>query len=217
MRRPAIFVDGVHLRLAAPARGRVRRLGSAVCSTCQRSRVSALRLIGTLSYAYNVPQGQTVATCSVGDSVPIRAGIELAERAYDRPSLNGLVQHQRAPVAFDFEETTPQGEDYIAHLYEASLDVPLEPGRLAHHHANRSVSAGRDRRRWARSRLGWCHVARPGQSGRSATRLDGRRIHNANALPRAYVLPRAQAFSPARHPDRPPHSWSPVPTSTCTA
>ena len=73
-------------------------------------QMSALRLIGTLSYAYNVPQGQTVATLQVGgQTLPIRAGIEFSERAYDRPSLSGQLQHQKARTALDFEETTPEG------------------------------------------------------------------------------------------------------------
>src|SRR5207249_10770149 len=89
------------------------------------TEVASLRLIGTLSFAFNVPQGQTVATLSVGQTVlPVRAGIELSERAYDRRSLGALLQHQKAEVAFDFEEVTPQGEAYIAHLYEADLMLP---------------------------------------------------------------------------------------------
>src|SRR5439155_24881885 len=89
--------------------------------------VSAIRLIGTLSYAFQTPQGQTIATISVGGTqvMPLRAGIELSERAYDRPSLAGLVQHQKAVDALDFEEATPEGEDYIAHLYQADLAVAV--------------------------------------------------------------------------------------------
>jgi hypothetical protein len=197
----AIFVDGVHLRsqhsLAAGFGGSPPQMFElpAVAGV-------GLRLIGTLSYAYNVPQGQTVATLRVGESVlPIRAGIELAERAYDRPSLWGLVQHQQAPVAFDFEETTPQGEDYIAHLYEANFEVPLEPGAaLTFTPTNPSVHVEIDGLGVIDASGGVTSLDLGNRDGMN--RLDGRRIRNSNALPRAYVLPRAQAFSTARHPDQ---------------
>jgi hypothetical protein len=162
--------------------------------------ITGLRIIGTLSYAFDVPQGQTVALLTLGDQqLPIRAGIELAERAYDRPSLRGLLQHQKARTALDFEETTPEGEDYIAHLYEADLPLPspvqattlsITPtnpkvqvelegiGVLGSDGAVRSLDLG--------DRVGLERVA-PGVLADTA------------ALPRAYVLPQSQAFSPARH------------------
>jgi hypothetical protein len=164
--------------------------------------VSAIRLVGTLSYAYDVPQGQTVATISVGGQViPVRAGIELAERAYDRPSLRGLVQHQRPPVALDFEETTPEGENYTAHLYGATLPLraaqqaaslvvaPLDPKVLVDVHGLALVDASIN--------------AHPLDLGNRAGlhRLSPTVIENSTALPRAFVVPRAQAFSPARHPN----------------
>src|SRR5207302_8107900 len=84
--------------------------------------IAAIRVIGTLSYGFNAPQGEVVASLGVGtQTLPLRAGIEQSERAYDRPSLTGLVQHQKAADALDFEEATPEGEDYIAHLYQADL------------------------------------------------------------------------------------------------
>jgi hypothetical protein len=199
----ANVVDGVHFRTQHPL---AAGFGG---STPQVLHLPAapglgLRLIGTLSYAYRVPQGQTVATLSVGDSVlPIRAGIELSERAYDRPSLTGLVQHQKAQVAFDFEETTPQGEDYIAHLYAADLPVALAPGSsVMFTPTDPSVLV-------EINGLGVMDATGAVTSLDLASRdglerLDDRRILNSKTLPRAYVLPRAQAFSPARHPDLTP-------------
>ncbi len=130
-------------------------------------------------------------------------GIELSERAYDRPSLKGLVQHQKAPVAFDFEETTPQGEDYIAHLYEGDLAVPAKPGDLVTFTpTNSAVQVEMDG-------LGLVDAAgevtslglanRDGLQTLGGQQHDGQVLQNAHALPRAFVLPRAQAFSPARH------------------
>ncbi|HEY1292562.1 MAG TPA: YfhO family protein, partial [Chloroflexota bacterium] len=197
----AVVVDGVGFRSQHPL---IAGFGGSTPQVLHLPPVpgSGLRLIGTLSYAYNVPQGQTVATLSVGDSVlPIRAGIELSERAYDRPSLKGLVQHQKVPVAFDFEEATPQGEDYIAHLYEANLPITLAPGSsltftptdpavLVEIHGLAVLDS-------SGSNVSSLDLA----SRDGLQRLDERRILNSDTLPRAYVLPRAQAFSPARHPD----------------
>jgi hypothetical protein len=163
--------------------------------------VSALRLIGTLTYAFAVLQGTTVATLEVGGtSIPLRAGIELSERAYDRPSLSGSLQHQRATPAFDFPEATPEGEAYTAHLYYAELPLPrplaiqtitvmpTEPTVLVEVHG-----------------LG---LAAPSGAVRSLDiaardglqRLSPSTIANNRALPRAFTLPRSQGFSPARHP-----------------
>jgi hypothetical protein len=208
----ATLVDGVRFRSQHPL---VTGFGGSTPQVLQLPKLvgTGLRLIGTLNYAYNVPQGQTVATLRVGDAVlPIRAGIELSERAYDRPSLKGLVQHQRAPVALDFEETTPQGEDYIAHLYQADLAVPLEPGdTVTFTPTNPAVQVEID---GLGAIDGSGEVTSLSLADRDGLRPivgqpdeqppDGQLLQNTHALPRAYVLPRAQAFSPARHPELTP-------------
>lgn len=196
-------VDGVRFRVAHPL---AAGFGGASPETFNipsgSGPVAALRLIGTLSYAFNVPQGQTVATVTLGNvSLPIRAGIELSERAYDRRSLRGLLQHQRASVAFDFEEATPEGEDYIAHLYAAEIPVastgPVESLTITPTDPNVLVeiqgigvldAAGAVRSLGLADRDGF-------------ERLGDLVLRDGHALPRAYVLPRTQAFSPARHPD----------------
>ena len=164
--------------------------------------VASVRLIGTLSYAFNVPQGQTVGTLSVGSTMlPIRAGIELSERAFDRPSLAGLVQHQKARVAFDFEETTAEGEAYTAHFFEADMPLPapvaatsilftpLDPAVQVEVYGLATIdSVGRITPLDLANRDG-------------LTRISDTEISNAHALPRAYVVPVTQAFSPARHPN----------------
>jgi hypothetical protein len=160
-----------------------------------------LRLIGTLSYAFNVPQGQTMATISLGSqTISLRAGIDFSERAYDRPSLAGLVQHGKATTAFDFEEATAEGEDYIAHLYQAEVALPeaaaasvlnitpTDPATRVELYGIAVVASS-----------GAVHSLDLADLG-GLQRVSDTRIRNANALPRAYVLPRAQAFSPARHP-----------------
>ena len=166
---------------------------------------TALRLIGTLSYAYNIPQGSTVAQVSVdGRTVPLRAGVDFSERAYDRPSLRGLLQHDRARVAYDFEEATPEGEDYTAHLYTTDVSLPASGSRLTITPTDPRVlvqlygigaidASGTVRSLGLGDRDGLQTVPRQPDSTPVV-------VSDANALPRAFVVPRAQTFSPARHP-----------------
>ena len=163
--------------------------------------IAGVRLIGTLGYAYDVPQGTPVATLTVGDrTLPLRAGIELSERAFDRPSLRGLLAHQKARTAFDFEEATPEGEAYTAHLYQA--DLPLDPPVAA----QRLTLTPLDPKVLVRSQ-GLSVLDSSGQThALGLANLESLHAESAavlvndHALPRAFVLPKAQSFSPARHP-----------------
>jgi hypothetical protein len=163
--------------------------------------VREIRIVGTLSYAYAAPQGTTVAVLGLdGMQLPLRAGIELSERAYDRPSLKSLVQHQRSPLALDFEEATPEGEDYIGHLYLATLALPsstrlqsltvtsTDPTILVEVHGLALVETN-----------GAAHsLDLANRDG--FQRVGDQVIRDSHALPRAYVLPKSQSFSPSRHP-----------------
>ncbi|HEY0581042.1 MAG TPA: YfhO family protein [Chloroflexota bacterium] len=194
-------IDGVRLRAQHPIAAGFGG-ASTVFVVPPDVRPAAIRVIGSLGYAFAVPQGQTVATLDVGaDVIPLRAGIELSERAFDRPSLRGSLQHQRAPVALDFEEATAEGEVYTAHLYEATIPLPaqssprsivltsLMPSVLVEVQGLGLVDAGGAVRSLdLADRDGF-------------RRLGPEAIENTRALPRAFVLPRAQAFSPARHPN----------------
>lgn len=64
----------------------------------------SVRLISALGESVDVPQGTPVATVVVVANrqefrFPLRAGIESAEHAYDRPDVAGRVRHSRPPVA----------------------------------------------------------------------------------------------------------------------
>jgi hypothetical protein len=176
----------------------------------------AVRVIGTLSYAFDVPQGTTVGELSVEDAsgvvaLPLRAGVELAERAIDRPSLRGAMAHARppTPTALDFEEATPEGEAYQAHLYLAELPLPrpmavsritltaVLPKVLVEVHGLGLVAASSEAVR---------SLDLADRVGFSAAGQDDRHrvIEHVAALPRAFVVPRANAVSPGRHPDLTP-------------
>src|SRR5262249_6746912 len=119
-------VNGVRFRTAHPiAAGFGGALPAVFRVPAQSAAIARVRGVGTLGYALQVLQGQTVATLSLdGRQVPLRAGIELAERAFDRPSLKGQVAHARATVATDTEDATPDGEIYFGHLYSFDIAVP---------------------------------------------------------------------------------------------
>jgi hypothetical protein len=195
-------VDGVSFRAEHPLlAGFGGAPGQLVEPPASVDKVSALRLVGTLSYAYNVPQGQTVATLQVGgQTLPIRAGIELSERAFDRPSLSGQLQHQKARTALDFDESTPEGEDYTAHLYEAdvALPMPVAAGPITFTPTDQAVQVEIYGLGVIDSLGRLTSLDLGNRDGLSA--LGDGLLRNAHALPRAYVLPASQAFSAARHP-----------------
>src|SRR3979411_791980 len=132
-------------------------------------------------------------------SVPVRAGIDFAERAYDRPSLTGLVQHQKAAVALDFAEVTPEGEAYTAHLYRTEFPfvaagsprtitiTPIDPRVLVEIHGLTVLDANSVPH----------FIDLSNRAG--LTRLNAPVLRTSPARPRAFVLPRAQAYSPGRH------------------
>jgi Bacterial membrane protein YfhO len=194
-------VNGVRFRASHPlAAGYGGALPSTFRAPTAGRAIAHIRLVGTLSYAFQTPQGHTVATLSADSwQFALRAGIELSERAHDRPSLGVLVAHQKAPVAMDFEEGTPEGESYAAHLYAVDIALPepipirsltlapIDPGVLVEIQGIALVDTdGRVQSLDLGDREGF-------------QRLSPEVVRDTRALPRAFVLPRSQAFSPARH------------------
>jgi hypothetical protein len=87
------------------------------------TRATELRLASYLANATDVEDGRVVAECSVrlasGREIvlPIRAGLDTAEWAWDRPDLRGRVRHARPKLYATF--TTAQGvtgNQYLAAL-----------------------------------------------------------------------------------------------------
>lgn len=88
----------------------------------------AVRVVSSLLDATGVAQGQVVATLDVhlasgrGEfSLPLRAGVETAEWAWDRPDVRSAVAHQRPPPA---QSWPVSGEGYSGHHYRADLALP---------------------------------------------------------------------------------------------
>jgi hypothetical protein len=85
-------------------------------------RVREVRLVSFLSDAVEVPQGRPVAwlvlRLATGREValPVRAGIETAEWAYDRADVRPRVLHDQAPIARSFPATGTEGHHYLGIL-----------------------------------------------------------------------------------------------------
>ncbi len=185
-------------------------------------RIVAVRLVATLSYAFDVPQGtevgelQLVDARGVGASTPLRAGVDVAERAIERPSIQPLLRHAKPPagLTFGFEESSPLGEDYTARLYVAEwrLATPVaaaaQPDGLALRVRFASPTAllqvygvGLVRDDGAVVSLSLADSAWARVVGRAP---EYRVLANERALPRAYVRDRASAIYRATRPNATP-------------
>lgn len=91
-----------------------------------------LRLMLALSQAVDVPQGVTVAEVRVSgpnwasQTFPIRAGLEAAEWAYDRPDVRALVKHDKPTPALSWNVRDETGQAFDRHLFY--LELPLADG-----------------------------------------------------------------------------------------
>jgi hypothetical protein len=89
-------------------------------------RGSQVRLASSMSESVAVPHAQPVALLGVrlasGREIPlvVRAGVETAEWAYDRPDVVGAIAHRRAPVL----ESFPSAGGFLGHRYLGVLPLP---------------------------------------------------------------------------------------------
>jgi hypothetical protein len=89
-------------------------------------RATEVRLLTRLSDSVEVEQGTPVAWLVVRlvsgreIALPVRAGIDTAEWAYDRLDVKGRVRHERATVA-----RSTQAEGFLAHRYLGVLKLPV--------------------------------------------------------------------------------------------
>jgi hypothetical protein len=91
-----------------------------------QSATLAVVLVTALSDAVQVPQGSTVAEVEVrlasgrSFTFPLRAGLETAEWAWDRPDVKGQVRHRKATVA----DTWRTAEGWPGNRYRTELRLP---------------------------------------------------------------------------------------------
>jgi hypothetical protein len=90
------------------------------------TRATEVRLTSFLTGAVDVKQGEIVAECVARTAsgreiwLPIRAGIDTAEWAWERPDVRAAVRHQRARIHRSF----PAREGFLGHEYLAVLKLP---------------------------------------------------------------------------------------------
>ena len=171
----ATLVDGVHFRSQHPL---VAGFGGSTPTGAAASDIApgtGLRLIGTLNYAYNVPQGQTVATLRVRrrPCCPSARASSCRSVPTIGPSLKGLVQHQKAPSLSTSKRRRRKARTTSRHLYEADLAVPARARRLDHLYAHATRRCRSRSTAWAWSTpVGAVTSLDLGQSRRSAARSD---------------------------------------------
>ncbi len=91
------------------------------------TRATEVRFTSSLAQAVDLPQGAVVAVVKArlvsGREIelPVRAGIDTAEWAWDRPDVRTRIRHTRPRVALSFPVA---GAAYEGHHYLASLPLP---------------------------------------------------------------------------------------------
>jgi hypothetical protein len=113
--------------LAAPTISRDRPLSFSVPPVI----VDRIAVVSNLAWAEQVPDKTVVARVRLKTSdghrleVPLRAGVETAEWAYDRPDIRARIRHGRPLIATSYGVSDADGK-YEAHTYVTSITLPQE-------------------------------------------------------------------------------------------
>jgi len=129
-------------------------------------------------------------------TLTLRAGLDLAENAYDRPYVQSVVRHFRPPVAATVPDIDPTGAIIQVNLYRSAFRVdPLDVERVEIRHLQ-------PRGQTRIFGLGLVDASGTVRSIFAAEREKFRRVYrdggvavleNGEAFPRAYVVPEAIA------------------------
>jgi hypothetical protein len=91
--------------------------------------IDHLALISHLAWSENVPDDTAVArihlklTDGNGLELPVRAGRDTSEWAYDRPDIRARIRHRRATVASSYQVNDAQS-NYDAHTFVTAITLP---------------------------------------------------------------------------------------------
>jgi hypothetical protein len=91
--------------------------------------VDRIALVTNLAWAENVPDNTVVARIRVESTdgrqfdLPLRAGVDTSEWAYDRADIRSRIRHRRATVATSYGVNDPSAH-YEAHTFVTSLPLP---------------------------------------------------------------------------------------------
>ena len=172
-----------------------------------------LEAITFLGEGTGVAQGQTAAEIRLTGpdgttaTYPLRAGIETAEWAWDRPDVRSVVKHGQAPVALVTRMVSAVGGRFDTFEYRATIPVSL-PGGIASatlrstipgvrvHLTHLAMHPPADREMWVRE--GWASEGSVNQAGLgSAAWASEASINQAGLGSTAWGM---IAISPARPP-----------------
>jgi len=122
---PAVERDNVRFAAtAAPIRLKPREKAT---FTVANAQTDSLAVVSSLAYANNTPQGEIIARIKFrtadGSAVDreLRAGIDTAEWAYERPDIRKNIPH-RLPAIFDSFVGDDQNS-FLAHRYLANVAI----------------------------------------------------------------------------------------------
>jgi hypothetical protein len=162
--------------------------------------VTAIDVESYLSHAANLPTGYLVAELLFRDErgnelvIPLRAGIETSEWAYDRDDVRLTVAHRAAPVATTWPARSGfPAREHVGHTYvtRQRFDVPLRLGavmlRTAIDEAFVRVERVRLRDAAGREYL-LSHLLGLGDHSIVYRSEDALIYRNEDALPRAYLI-----------------------------
>ncbi|HEU5318548.1 MAG TPA: YfhO family protein [Chloroflexota bacterium] len=88
---------------------------------------TVLRMIATMRWATAVPQDEEVARIVTTDSAGqrrthvVRAGVHVADWAWERPDIQAKIAHAKPPAAFRWEQRDGRSQPYWGHLYFAEF------------------------------------------------------------------------------------------------
>ncbi|MBM2812852.1 MAG: hypothetical protein HW416_3611, partial [Chloroflexi bacterium] len=163
-----------------------------------------LQIVAALTHSIDVPHGEVVAEVRVMGqdgttaAIPLRAGRDVAEWAYDRPDVVSRVKHERAEtIAFRRPDVFPiDGSRYDRYLFYSERDLPaaMQVDRVSVHYVhpegeievygiglfNFETGATAGATPTMRSKLSLVYRDR-----------DLQIMENRDAFPRAYVVPNA--------------------------
>ncbi|HEX2187037.1 MAG TPA: YfhO family protein [Chloroflexota bacterium] len=89
----------------------------------------SIRVVSTLRWANNVPQGVPVARLTATDNAGreytfhLQAGVHTAEWAWERPDLKGKIPHQLPRVDRTWQQQDGRAQPYPAHYYYAEFPL----------------------------------------------------------------------------------------------
>ena len=111
--------------LALPAIAKDKRVAFSIPPT----EIDRVAMITNLAWSENIPDNVMVArvrlTLADGETIelPLRAGLDTGEWAYDRRDIAARIRHRRPAIATSYDVKDASGQ-YQAHTYLASMSLP---------------------------------------------------------------------------------------------